>query len=411
MVYRAQDTIEGIPVALKVPHKRLFTPEALDGFKKEARIVASLDHPNVLPIKNAGYIDGIFVVAYPLGEEALSDRLKRRLATRTAIGYAEQMLDAVAHAHEHRIIHCDVKPDNFIMFSRSRLRLCDFGIAKVALRTRPMRAGGTGTLGYLAPEQAFGKPTFRSDVFSLGLVLYRLFSGVLPEWPYHWPPQGMARLKQNCPPEFIDFLRKAINVDERKRFRDALQMRAVFGRLKPRMLGFVTKKARTKRPAKRDRTWRTVQLREFRRRYGKALQIKSACIHCGGPMAETMHHCPWCGEHVGKYDGPTSFPKRCERCRRGMKSDWRYCAWCYGAGVEADTRQYTDQRYTERCSNRSCERKELMPFMRYCPWCHRKIRKASPIEHHGDSCPRCDWGVASDFWSHCPWCARDLKRR
>ncbi len=412
VVYRAQDTIECIPVALKVPHKHLFTEEALKSFKKEAQIVAGLDHPNILPIKNAGYIDDIFVVAYPLGQESLKDRLRRRVSIRTAINYTEQMLDAIAYAHEHRIIHCDVKPDNFILFPKDRLRLCDFGIAKVAMKTRPMKAAGTGTLGYLAPEQAFGKPTFRSDIFSLGLVLWRLFAGALPEWPYDWPPEGINRLKQNCPPEFTDFLRRAIHVDERRRFRDARQMRAVFGRLKPRMLGFVTKKRRSKKGiAKPDRTWRTVQLREFRQRFGKTLQIKGACPHCGGPVSEAMHCCPWCGDRASAYDGPSSFPKKCDRCHRGMKSDWRWCAWCYGPGVEPDKREYTDQRYSGRCTNRACERKVLMPFMKYCPWCHRKVKKAWPLEGSSDNCPRCKWGVASDFWSYCAWCARQLKRR
>jgi serine/threonine protein kinase len=93
------------------------------------------------------------------------------------------MTSAIAYAHAHnRVIHCDVKPDNFILFPDNVLKLADFGIAKVAYQT--LRASGSGTVGYVAPEQAMGKPSFRSDVFSLGLILYRMFSGVLPEWPY-----------------------------------------------------------------------------------------------------------------------------------------------------------------------------------------------------------------------------------
>ena len=193
-VYSAQDTIEGVPVALKVPHERFLDNSALlDEFKKEARIAASLDHENILPIKNAMFIDNVFVIASPLGQSTLLDRLQKRLTPRTALGYTEQMLEAVACAHHNRIIHLDIKPENFIMFPGDRLRLSDFGISKVSVRTS-LKASGTGTLGYVSPEQALGKPSYRSDVFSLGLVIYRMLTGVLPEWPYDRPLAGAGAL-------------------------------------------------------------------------------------------------------------------------------------------------------------------------------------------------------------------------
>jgi len=145
-VYRAYDTIEGIPVALKIPHPRLVTKDVLESFRKEVRLTANLDHPNILPIKNAEFVGKQFVIAYPLGEGTLDQRLKRRLATRTALHYAEQMLEALAFAHRHRIIHCDIKPDNFILFPGGRVRLADFGIAKVARSTALLNAKGTGTI-------------------------------------------------------------------------------------------------------------------------------------------------------------------------------------------------------------------------------------------------------------------------
>jgi serine/threonine protein kinase len=96
------------------------------------------------------------------------------------------MIEAVAYAHRQRIIHCDIKPENFILFPDNRLRLTDFGIARVAQNT--VAGSGSGTVGYMAPEQAMGKPSMRSDVFSLGLVIYRMLTGQLPEWPFEWPP-------------------------------------------------------------------------------------------------------------------------------------------------------------------------------------------------------------------------------
>jgi serine/threonine-protein kinase len=408
VVYKGYDTIEGIPVALKVPHKRFMTKETLEDFRKEVRLTANLDHPNVLPIKNASFIDKLFVIVYPLGEGTLGARLRRRLSTRTALALAQQMLEATAYAHSQRIVHCDIKPENFILFPGDRVRLTDFGIAKVAFNTKVAHASGTGTLGYLAPEQALGKPSFRSDVFALGLVLYRMFSGHLPEWPYTWPPPGIDRIRQVFHPDFVDFLRKALNIDERQRFRDANQMQAAFQRIKPRAVRRAARRRRT-RASVTTSNWKSIRLREFKRRYGKALEIRSECERCGGPFAAAMPHCPWCGSRRRVYRGPTPFPVRCRRCGRGMKRDWRFCAWCYGPGnKDVATREYSDVRYAARCQNKTCKRRQLMPFMRYCPWCRAKVTRAWKIPDTKDKCPGCGWGVAAEFWSHCPWCGRKL---
>jgi serine/threonine-protein kinase len=140
----------------------------------------------------------------------------------------------VAVAHAHHVIHCDIKPENVILFSGQRVRLADFGIAKISQRT--VQGGGTGTVGYMAPEQAMGKPSFRSDVFSIGLILWRLLSGHWPEWPFAWPPAGYNRLRGRIHPEFIDFMRRAIDINPKRRYRDAQQMLSVFLRLKQRTL-------------------------------------------------------------------------------------------------------------------------------------------------------------------------------
>ena len=225
-VYQAMDTIEGVRVALKVPHAHFVTEEVLRDFKNEVRIVAKLDHPNILPLKDASVIDGKFVLTYPLGEGSLSERLQKRMSVSTALDYAAQMLEALAYAHTQRIVHCDVKPDNVILFDEQRVRLADFGIAKVAQKT--LKGRGTGTVGYMAPEQAMGKPTMRSDVFSMGLIIYRMLTGWWPEWPYEWPFPGHERLRGRVHPEMIRFLRRATDVSQRKRFRDAVQMLEAF---------------------------------------------------------------------------------------------------------------------------------------------------------------------------------------
>lgn len=248
-VYHAYDMIEGLHVALKVPHARLATREMLDNFRREVRLAARLDHPHILPLKNAGFFEGHFVIAFPLGEETLADRLARRISFAAGMDYAEQMLEAAAFAHRQRIIHCDIKPENMILFPGGRLKLTDFGIAKVSQRT--VRASGSGTLGYIAPEQAMGRPSFRSDVFSLGLILCRMVTGHLPEWPYKWPPAGLARARRRLHPDLVHFLRKSLETDPRRRFRDADQMLAAFKRVKRKALAYA---ASSRRRAESGRT-------------------------------------------------------------------------------------------------------------------------------------------------------------
>lgn len=239
-VYQAMDTIEGIRVALKIPHSSVLTNEVLDDFRHEVRMIAKLDHPNILPLKNASFIDDRFVIAFLLGEEALDERLGRRVSMRTALELAEQMLEAVAYAHRLKIVHCDVKPENFIIFPGNRVRLTDFGIAKVAQKT--IRGSGRGTVGYMAPEQAMGRPSAKSDVFSLGLILYRMVAGVWPEWPYRWPSGGYGQLRRRAHPELIEFLRRAMDPDPRRRFRDGEQMLAAFHKLKTKALRFASRR-------------------------------------------------------------------------------------------------------------------------------------------------------------------------
>jgi serine/threonine-protein kinase len=235
-VYEAYDTIEGIPIALKVPNLDQLDKESLNAIHREVRLTARLDHENILPLRNAMMIDGHFVIASPLGEQTLTDRLHYRLGPKTALSYAEQLIDALAYAHEVRVIHCDIKPDNVILFPEKHVRLADFGIAKVALRTRTIMGSGQGTVGYIAPEQAMGKPSFRSDVFSMGLLIYRMFAGELPGWPFDWPLPGAERLRRTVSRDFIVFLRRAIEVRERKRFRDGVQMQRAFEAVAPKAL-------------------------------------------------------------------------------------------------------------------------------------------------------------------------------
>ncbi|NND60970.1 MAG: protein kinase [Gammaproteobacteria bacterium] len=407
-VYEATDPILGVRVALKVPHAGHPGEDLSAEFKKEVRLAARLAHPHILPIRDANFIDGRFAIITPLGQGTLGDRISHRLRLETVLDFTEQMLEAVAYAHALRVIHCDLKPENFILFPDNYLRLADFGIARVALRT--VRASGSGTLGYLAPEQAMGRPTYRSDVFSLGLIIYRMLTGQLPEWPFDWPPPGFARLRQRVPPEFVAMLRKAIALKPTQRFADAGAMLAEFQRLRVRTQAWATGKRRKRQPERTGPSWHEIRWRQFRRRFGRVLETRFECRQCQGPVAETMQACPWCGCADRFLVGETAMPSQCSRCDRGMKLDWRYCPWCYGAGYDdATEREYSDKRYTARCTNRRCKRKLLMPWMRYCPWCQTKVRRRWKIPGGDGRCDSCSQGVLHEFWSWCPWCATRLE--
>lgn len=213
-VWEAWDSVLDLPVALKVPkagedHRLVLS---------EVKIQLGLEHPNVLPVYNADYVDDILVVASPLGRGSLREQMQRGLDHQTAMGYARQMLEGLAHAHDHGVMHCDVKPENLILFADGRVRLGDFGLAKT---TRDKISSGTsGTVGYLAPEQALGKPSLASDVFAAGLVIHELLTGHLPAWPFDRPFPGSGEVAQACP-ELVAVIDKALAVDERERYLDA----------------------------------------------------------------------------------------------------------------------------------------------------------------------------------------------
>jgi len=404
-VYQAYDTIQGVHVALKIPRASSMTEHFLQDFKREARLAPKLEHENIMPIRDASFIDGKFVIAMPLGECTLADRMRKRLATSTAIDYADQVLAGAARAHECHIIHCDIKPDNYVLFPGNILKLSDFGFSKIAQRSL-LQGSGSGTVGYIAPEQAVGRPMYQSDVFALGLVLYELFSGYLHQWPYDWPPPRIDRVRERLNDALVEVLRKAIQVRPEARFKDAVAMHNAFKRARN---GLGKRAKRLRKPIDHAAPWESIRFREFQKRYRQVLETHHHCRKCDGPVAESMHNCPWCGDPLKHREFATRYPATCPRCDRGVKLDWSYCAWCYGAGFEVETRRrYSDRRYSAHCANRRC-RGPLTPFMRYCPWCRSKVKKPWALPGSKEKCPSCHWGIDSRFWEHCPWCSQELR--
>jgi eukaryotic-like serine/threonine-protein kinase len=193
-VYRARDTRLDREVAVKVLPERLAeNPEALSRFEREAKVLAALSHPNLLAIHDVGSEHGVsFAVMELLEGETLRVRLSRSaLGWREAAEIGEAMAQGLAAAHSRGIVHRDLKPENVILTSDGRVKILDFGLARrdpvSSLQDRSRLATVTqhtepgtvmGTVGYMSPEQVSGQAgDARSDIFSMGCVLYEMVTG------------------------------------------------------------------------------------------------------------------------------------------------------------------------------------------------------------------------------------------
>ncbi|HEY3172567.1 MAG TPA: serine/threonine-protein kinase, partial [Thermoanaerobaculia bacterium] len=193
-VYRARDARLGRDVAVKVlPASFSNDTDRLRRFEQEARAAGVLNHPNVTAVYDIGTVDGApYVVTELLEGETLRSRLAGGpLAPRRAIEYSIQIAHGLAAAHEKGIVHRDLKPENLFVTRDGRVKILDFGLAKLTQPERggpqtslPTETAGTepgvvmGTLGYMSPEQVRGKPAdARSDIFAFGAILYEMLSG------------------------------------------------------------------------------------------------------------------------------------------------------------------------------------------------------------------------------------------
>src|SRR5215470_105453 len=195
-VYRARDTRLGREIALKVVNEVFSTDaELVRRIEQEAQLAGSLNHPNLISVYDVGLHDGSpYFVTELLDGESLRHRLSRgRIPLSTALDWASQMASGLAAAHGKGIIHRDVKPDNVFVTADGQVKLLDFGIAKLAagassvgLMDETVRETGSatsasvmlGTPGYMSPEQVRGAPLdARTDLFSLGAVLYEMLAG------------------------------------------------------------------------------------------------------------------------------------------------------------------------------------------------------------------------------------------
>lgn len=182
VVYRAYDPNIGREVALKTIRLDQQDPQMVERFRREAHTAGTLSHPNIVTIFDAGEDNGVFYIAMELLEGQTLHQLIEHgpLPVEQVIPIAEQIGDALDYAHSRRIIHRDIKPAN-IMVSQGHVKVMDFGLAKVASSRLTNTGLVTGTPAYMSPEQAKGlELDGRSDIFSLGTILYEMLTGVMP---------------------------------------------------------------------------------------------------------------------------------------------------------------------------------------------------------------------------------------
>jgi len=243
-VYLAEDTRLGRQVAIKLlPASYQYDPERRTKFLAEARATSALRSPHIAAIYDIGEHQGsMYIVMEYVEGELLAEKLKRgALAIVDAIDVAAQIADALTEAHALGIVHCDVKASNLIVNERGLVKLLDFGIAVAAVsneaevddRTRKVgqqtALGVVGTVSYMSPEQAIGRAIDnRSDIFSLGVVLYEMLTARLPfdgETPaetidniIHAEPMPLMRLNYAATPDLDRVVRKCLEKDRERRY-------------------------------------------------------------------------------------------------------------------------------------------------------------------------------------------------
>lgn len=186
-VYRAHDNVLERDVALKVLHDKLSDdPSYVERFRREARAIARLSHPNIVTVIDRGQVDSAEFIVFELVRGANLKQLlseRRYLPVREALAIVHQAARGLAFAHEHGIVHRDVKPQNVLVDDDGAAKVTDFGIARSLDRESGLTQTGAilGTADYLSPEQATGQPvTEAADQYSLGVLLYELLTGEVP---------------------------------------------------------------------------------------------------------------------------------------------------------------------------------------------------------------------------------------
>jgi eukaryotic-like serine/threonine-protein kinase len=238
-VYLAEDQELGRRVAIKILNGRHANDaQFIERFRREAKNAAALNHPNIVSIYDRGEAEDTYYIAM----EFLDGRTLKELIVghgaapvRVAIEYARQILSALRFAHRHGIVHRDIKPHNVLVDAEGRVKVTDFGIARAGTSQMTETGSIVGTAQYLSPEQARGgEVDQRSDLYSLGVVLYELLTGKTPfegDTPVEVAmkhlsnaPKPPSELRKDIPPELDMVVLRALAKDPNDRYQSADEM-------------------------------------------------------------------------------------------------------------------------------------------------------------------------------------------
>jgi serine/threonine protein kinase len=245
-VYLAEDEVLGRRVAIKILNDRhAGDDQFVERFRREAKNAASLSHPNIVSIYDRGEAEGTYYIAM----EYLDGRsLKELIVARgpapihLAVDYARQILAAIRFAHRHGIVHRDIKPHNVLVDGEGRLKVTDFGIARAGVSQMTEAGSIIGTAQYLSPEQAKGSPVDQtSDLYSVGVVLYELLTGVVPfsgDTPVEIAmkhlssvPEPPSAKRADVPRDLDLVVMRALAKDQSERYQSAEEMDADLRRI------------------------------------------------------------------------------------------------------------------------------------------------------------------------------------
>jgi serine/threonine protein kinase len=285
-VFLARDTWIDKKVAIKVPHRQ---SGGSDDMLQEPRLLAALDHPNIVGIMTAERVEGCFfiVMEYIKGEslEAVLDR-EKSLDIPRALSYTLQILKGVDHAHEASILHRDLRPANVLVSESGLLKVADFGTSRLLEKSHATTI--IGSPPYMAPEQFKGRAVLSSDIYSVGVMLYQMLTGTLP---YFSPnpaqleklvAQGRLtppKLRNNqIPREISDIVMKSLAPEVSERYQRAAELiddLATAGEI----------------------DHNATEMEDIRRRLKARETPKSTfCWNCRKPLHARSNSCPFCGE-------------------------------------------------------------------------------------------------------------------
>jgi serine/threonine-protein kinase len=254
VVYRASDTKLKREVAIKFLTRNLGTEEDKKRFHREAQAAAALNHPNIATVYEIDESDGhTFIVMEYVEGRNLAEMLRAKggspLPLEDAINYSIQIAESLHAAHQQGVVHRDIKSANVMVTNEGRIKVMDFGLAKLATGTGLTKTGSTlGTAAYMSPEQAKGiKVDHRTDIWSLGVVMYEMITGQLPfKGDYdqavtyailNEDPEPITALRTGVPMALEGILNKAMAKDPKQRYQHVDEIPVDLGNIEMRPSG------------------------------------------------------------------------------------------------------------------------------------------------------------------------------